>query len=169
METIFNNLYSKYHQDVFQFLFYMVKNKEVAEDLTQDVYIKALKAYHQFREGASEKTWLYSIAKNTAIDYLRRQKYVQLQQQEEYESTFENLRDIYPIPEEVTVRNEDIKIMYKALKNCTADQQIVINMKYIQGLSNDEVAKSLGWSLSKVKTVQHRGLKTLKKHIEKIA
>ena len=74
MDSVFDELYQKYHHDVFQFLFYMVRNKEHAEDLVQEVYIRVFKSYHRFEGKSSEKTWLFSIARNVAIDFFRKQK-----------------------------------------------------------------------------------------------
>ena len=74
MDSVFDELYQKYHQDVFQFLFYMVRNKEHAEDLVQEVYIRVFKSHQRFEGKSSEKTWLFSIARNVAIDFFRKQK-----------------------------------------------------------------------------------------------
>lgn len=74
MDSVFNDLHQRYHRDLFQFLFYMVKSRELAEDLVQEVYIRVLKAYQNFEGNSSEKTWLFSIARNVAIDYFRKQK-----------------------------------------------------------------------------------------------
>src|SRR5690625_4755694 len=74
METTFNKLYDQYHVDLYQYVYYMVKNKQLAEDIVQDVYIKVLKSYNNFRGESSEKTWLFSIARYTTIDYFRKQQ-----------------------------------------------------------------------------------------------
>ncbi|CAM5181175.1 RNA polymerase sigma (SigX) subunit OS=Ureibacillus acetophenoni OX=614649 GN=SAMN05877842_10421 PE=3 SV=1 [Ureibacillus acetophenoni] len=71
-ESIFHRLYDTYHQDVFQFLIYLVKNRSVAEDLSHEVYVRVLKSYDRFEGKSSEKTWLFAIAKNVAIDYFRK-------------------------------------------------------------------------------------------------
>ena len=62
MKATFEAIYEKYHQDLFQYIFYMVKDKSLTEDLIQEVYIKVLKAYDSFRGESSEKSWLFSIA-----------------------------------------------------------------------------------------------------------
>ncbi len=67
MEETFQILYDAYHQDLYQFLFYMVKDKSQAEDLAQEVYIRVLNSYHTFEGRSSEKTWLLSIARHVAI------------------------------------------------------------------------------------------------------
>ncbi|WP_141771957.1 sigma-70 family RNA polymerase sigma factor, partial [Rossellomorea aquimaris] len=71
-DSVFHRLYDQYHQDVFQFLVYLVKDRHVAEDLMHEVYVKVLRAYDRFQGKSSEKTWLFSIAKNVAIDHFRK-------------------------------------------------------------------------------------------------
>jgi len=166
MDSVFDELYQKYHHDVFQFLFYMVRNKEQAEDLVQEVYIRVFKAHHRFEGKSSEKTWLFSIARNVAIDYFRKQKGWKDRLLEKFDWSTNQVKDNYPIPEEITVQNEEIRWIYSCLEFCTVDQRSVIILRYLQDLSISETAEALGWTESKVKTTQHRSLKVLKKHME---
>lgn len=166
MDSVFDELYEKYHHDVFQFLFYMVRNKEHAEDLVQEVYIRVFKSYHRFEGKSSEKTWLFSIAKNVAIDFFRKQKGWKDRLLEKFDWSTSQVKDDYPIPEEITIQNEEIKLIYKCLEFCTMDQRTVIILRYLNDLSIIETAQALGWTESKVKTTQHRALKVLKRHME---
>lgn len=168
MDSVFDELYSKYHQDVFQFLFYLVKNKELAEDLVQEVYIRVLKSYERFESKSSEKTWLFSIARNVAIDSFRKQKGWKQRIIEKFDWSTGQVKDEYPIPEEIALQNEEIQMIYRCLDLCTVDQRMVILMRFIHELSISETADALGWTESKVKTTQHRALKVLKKHMEEI-
>jgi RNA polymerase sigma-70 factor, ECF subfamily len=168
MDSVFNDLYERYHQDVFQFLFYMVRNREQAEDLMQEVYIRVLKSYQHFEGKSSEKTWLFSIARNVAIDSFRKQKGWKQKIMEKFDWSTQQVKDEYPIPEEIAMQKEEIQLMYKGLENCTVDQRMVIIMRYIQELSITETAEALGWTESKVKTTQHRALKSLKKNMEEL-
>jgi len=166
MDSVFDELYQKYHHDVFQFLFYMVRNKEQAEDLVQEVYIRVFKSYRRFEGKSSEKTWLFSIARNVAIDFFRKQKGWKERLLEKFDWSTDQLKDKYPIPEEITVQKEEIRWVYSCLEFCTIDQRAVIILRYIHDLSIAETAQALGWTESKVKTTQHRSLKVLKKHME---
>jgi RNA polymerase sigma-70 factor, ECF subfamily len=166
MDSVFDDLYKKYHHDVFQFLFYMVRNKEHAEDLVQEVYIRVFKSYRRFEGKSSEKTWLFSIARNVAIDFFRKQKGWKERLLEKFDWSTDQLKDACPIPEEITLQNEEIRSVYTCLEYCTMDQRAVIILRYIQDLSIAETAQALGWTESKVKTTQHRSLKNLKKHME---
>lgn len=166
MDSVFDELYQKYHHDVFQFLFYMVRNKEQAEDLVQEVYIRVFKSYHRFEGKSSEKTWLFSIARNVAIDFFRKEKGWKDKLLEKFDWSSNQVKDEYPIPEEIAVQNEEIKWIYKCLEYCTIDQRSVIILRYLQDLSITETARTLDWTESKVKTSQHRALKVLKQHME---
>jgi len=168
VDSIFDELYEKYHQDVFQFLFYMVKSREQAEDLVQEVYIRVLKSYKNFEGKSSQKTWLFSIARNVAIDSFRKQKGWKQRIIERFDWSTQQVKDTYPIPEEVTIQKEEYQLIYRCLDHCTLDQRIVIVMRYIQELSIAETAEVLGWTESKVKTTQHRGLKVLRKEMEEM-
>jgi RNA polymerase sigma-70 factor, ECF subfamily len=168
LDSVFNDLYEKYHQDVFQFLFYMVRNREQAEDLMQEVYIRVLKSYQNFEGKSSEKTWLFSIARNVAIDAFRKQKGWKQRIIEKFDWSSQQVKDEYPIPEEIALQKEEIQMMYQGLENCTVDQKMVVIMRYIQELSITETAEALGWTDSKVKTTQHRALKVLKKNMEEL-
>ncbi|MGG0716650.1 RNA polymerase sigma factor SigX [Robertmurraya massiliosenegalensis] len=166
MDSVFDELYSKYHHDVFQFIFYMVKNREQAEDLVQEVYIRVLKSYDRFEGKSSEKTWLFSIARNVAIDHFRKQKGWRQKIAEKFDWSTGQIKDESPIPEEIALQNEEISLIYQCLEHCTVDQRMVIILRYIQELTIIETAQALGWTESKVKTTQHRALKVLKKEME---
>jgi RNA polymerase sigma-70 factor, ECF subfamily len=168
MNSVFDELYQKYHHDVFQFLFYMVKSKEQAEDLVQEVYIRVLKAYDRFEGKSSEKTWLFSIAKNVAIDHFRKQKGWKQRLLESFDMSARQVKDEQPLPEELALQSEEIQMMYKCLDQCTVDQRLVIIMRYIHDLTITETAEALAWTESKVKTTQHRALKVLKKLMEEM-
>ncbi|MFG6118496.1 MULTISPECIES: RNA polymerase sigma factor SigX [Thalassobacillus] len=163
MRSIFESLYEKYHQDIFQFIFYMVKNREQTEDLVQEVYIKVLKSYDKFKGDSSEKTWLFSIARHVTIDFFRKQerKRKRLLEFFDWEKKGEQIKDQQPLPEEIAEKNEQIQILYEHLDKLTVDQRSVIILRFIQLMSIQETADILGWSISKVKTTQHRGMKVL--------
>ncbi|MCA1063233.1 RNA polymerase sigma factor SigX [Rossellomorea sp. AcN35-11] len=162
MDSVFEKLYSAYHKDVFQFLVYMVQNKQQAEDLVQEVYIRVLKSYERFEGKSSEKTWLFSIAKNVAVDHFRKQKNWKNRIFDKFDWSRNELPDDGALPEEIAVAKEEIKVLYECLKKCSTDYRMVIIMRYLQELSITETSEILGWSESKVKTTQHRAVKWLR-------
>ncbi|UOQ93618.1 RNA polymerase sigma factor SigX [Halobacillus shinanisalinarum] len=168
MKPFFDEFYDKYHRDLFQFIYYMVKNRQAAEDLTQEVYIKVLQSYQSFDGRSSEKTWLFSIARHVAIDYFRKQgtKRKRIMDFFNWEEKGESLKDGEPLPDEVVELSDQMREVYKALDQCTLDQKSVIILRYIQGMSIQETADILQFSDSKVKTTQHRGMQALKKRLQ---
>ncbi|WP_181349975.1 RNA polymerase sigma factor SigX [Thalassobacillus sp. CUG 92003] len=170
MKAVFERLYDHYHRDVFQFILYMVKNRDLAEDLVQDVYIKVMKSYDSFNGKSSEKTWLFSIARHVTIDHFRKQKRTRERIMEFFDwgEQGERLKDNEPLPEEITIQKEEMKKVYRGLDYCTVNQKSVIILRFIQSMSIEETAAILGWSESKVKTTQHRGMKALKEQLEKL-
>ncbi|MEC3841421.1 RNA polymerase sigma factor SigX [Bacillus amyloliquefaciens] len=166
MEETFQILYDAYHQDLYQFLFYMVKDKTQAEDLAQEVYIRVLNSYHTFEGRSSEKTWLLSIARHVAIDWFRKQQTIRQRIMGTFDWDTQDVRDQHLLPDELAVQHENVREIYIALDHCTIDQRAVIILRFIQGYSIQETAAALGFSESKVKTTQHRGLKILRKQME---
>ncbi|MGN1401256.1 MAG: RNA polymerase sigma factor SigX [Bacillus sp. (in: firmicutes)] len=167
MDSVFQRLYDNYHQDVFQFLFYMVKNKETAEDLMQEVYMKVLRSYGSFEGKSSEKTWIFSIARNTAIDFFRKEKRWKHRIFPHFDWLRESISDEAPLPYELAELKDEIQAVYKGLDRCTVDQRSVLLLRYTQSLSIAETAEILGWTESKVKTTQHRGLKAIREILHK--
>lgn len=140
----------------------MIRNREIAEELVQEVYIKVLQSYHSFSHQSSEKTWLFSIARHTTIDWIRkqhRQKRRSLGTVGDVEG--ETIRDQSLLPDEIVTQRDEIRQIYKELQRCSLPQQQVIILRYIEQLSIAETAAILGWSESKVKTTQHRAIKAL--------
>ncbi|MEK3645505.1 RNA polymerase sigma factor SigX [Aeribacillus sp. FSL M8-0235] len=167
MDESFQRLYEKYHQDIFQFLYYLVKDREQAEDLVHEVYIKVLKSYSSFEGRSSEKTWLFSIARHVAIDFFRKQKTLRQRIMEKFDLDQAQIADQEPLPEEIALQREEIQMLYQAMNDCNVNQRTVLILRFIKELSVAETAEVLGWTESKVKTTQHRALKVLKNYIDK--
>ncbi|TQR08024.1 RNA polymerase sigma factor SigX [Psychrobacillus soli] len=164
-DSVFHRLYDSYHQDVFQFLIYLVKNRQTAEDLVQEVYVRVLRAYSKFEGKSSEKTWLFSIAKNVAIDHFRKQAVRKKRLFESFDWETMQLPSSDMLPEDTVQLNDEMKTLLIALDDCTGDQKMVIIMRYFQELSIAETAQVLNWSEGKVKTTQHRAIKALRERL----
>lgn len=164
-DSVFNRLYDQYHQDVFQFLLYLVKNRQTAEDLMHEVYVRVLKAYSRFEGKSSEKTWLFSIAKNVAIDHFRKSAVRKRHLFDFFDWETQELKANGPLPDEMAEMNDEMKKLLQALDECTGDQKMVIIMRYFQDLSIAETAQILKWTEGKVKTTQHRAIHKLRERL----
>ncbi|MFD2640317.1 RNA polymerase sigma factor SigX [Piscibacillus salipiscarius] len=164
MKAVFQELYEKYHQDLFSFIYYMVKDQTTTEDLVQEVYIRVLKSYDTFKGESSEKTWLFSVARHVTIDHFRKYGKQKKHTANQFDVNEHSnlLKDQSPTPQEIAEKSEEIQDMYKCLDECTEDQRMVIILRYIQQLSIKETADVLNWTTSKVKTTQHRAISVLK-------
>lgn len=168
-DSVFHRLYEAYHQDVFNFLTYLTGDRLLSEDLMHEVYIRVLKAYAGFEGKSSEKTWLFSIAKNVAIDYFRKKSVRQKHLYDKFDWEKSELVSPDVQPDEIAEMNDDMKQMLQVLNTCTGDQKMVIVLRYFQELSIAETAETLSWSEGKVKTTQHRAIKALQKKLKALS
>ena len=164
-DSVFHRLYEQYHQDVFNFLIYLTGDRNQSEDLMHEVYVRVLKAYAGFEGKSSEKTWLFSIAKNVAIDHFRKKTVRQKHQFNEFDWEANKLVSANVAPEDIVLLNDDMKELLRVLDTCTGDQKMVIVLRYFQELTISETADTLGWTEGKVKTTQHRAIKSLQKKL----
>ncbi len=153
----FAEIYERYYQRIYNYVYYRVSDGVTAEDLCSEVFVKALEAIDSFTfQGVPFSAWLYRIASNLVIDHYRRQP----QQQEV------PLEDSRPLimddnPGVNLERHFNHQELREALQGLTPDQQQVIVLKFVDGLSNSEVAQILGKTEGAVKSLQHRALASL--------
>ncbi|MFD1174360.1 RNA polymerase sigma factor [Oceanobacillus picturae] len=154
-------IYEKHYLEVYKFLVCFIGSREEAEDLTQDVFIKVLKHHKKFNHQSKLSTWILSIAKHTAIDYLRRKKFTTLFKQ----SYFNKLPDNEKQPDLLLSDSENHEIVKKAIRSLKPQYRSVVILRGVNELSIKESAEILGCSQSKVKVDFHRALKILRKNL----
>jgi len=157
----FDELVEIYLKQVFNFAFRLIGSKRDSEDITQEVFLKIWKNLKKFDFDKSFKTWLFSIARNTCIDYLRKRKDIPMSFfDDEYEGNFiqDNLETDEPNSEEVIVFEENKKLIEDALKELSFVQKEIIIMKYVNELSLSEVAEIMNMPRETVKSHHRRGL-----------
>lgn len=165
-DSVFHRLYEEYHHDVFKFLIYLTRSRDQAEDLVHEVYVRVLRAYAGFEGKSSEKTWLFSIAKNVAIDHFRKQSVRRKHAFDKFDWETSQLTSTGSLPDEIAVMNEKMQELLNALEECSGDQKMVIHMRFIHDLTIAESAEILGWTEGKVKTTQHRAIKSLRQKLK---
>ena len=154
-------LYDRYAGKIFAYILYRVGNEELAEDLTANVFIKMLKAIRSSKAWEhSFSGWLYRIAHNAVVDYFRRNDYDKNLPLDErlVAATGDPLSAV-----EHTMTAESIR---KALFCLTDEQQLVIVLKFFQGLSNLQAAEAMGKTEGAIKSLQYRALASLRRHLE---
>ena len=153
-----SELYKRHVQGIYRYVYYRVGDVNVAEDLTADVFLKALEGLEGFTyRGIPFSAWLYRIAQARVVDHFRRQaKRELLPLDERLVATGESLQATI----EASLYHEELQ---SAIAQLTTDQQQVIILKFVEGLSNAEVARILGKSEGAVKSLQHRALNSLQR------
>ncbi|ESU34108.1 hypothetical protein G3A_02735 [Bacillus sp. 17376] len=161
-EEDINEWYDLYHQTIFKFVLMLIRDYQQAEDLTQETFFKAYKYYYNFNRNSSEKTWLFSIAHNLTVDYIRKQRPMRF-----LKEIFQSPTDIRLLPENVVQLKESSREIYEALGSLKQSHREVIILRKIKGFSISETAEILKCSESKVKSTLHRGMLALGKKLIK--
>jgi RNA polymerase sigma-70 factor (ECF subfamily) len=159
----FTMIVSKYGEMVFTVVRKIVENREDAEDITQEVFIKIFKSLDRFREESNFSTWLYRIAYNTAISELRKRKLFCAQTEDSL------LLDNNSYTDENEEETE-IKLQYleKALKNLPPDESFLITLHYMDEQSVENMSKISNLSVSNIKVKLHRIRRKLSVEINKL-
>lgn len=150
------DLYETYFVRVYRFVFYRVSHKETAEDITEEVFIKAFAGLGNLEKLEAFEGWLFQISRNLVIDYYRKKK--QLVPLDSIENTLEYDTNVVDI---INLKLEQA-ILIKLLKELTDEQQTVIKMKFLEDLDNSTIAKLLNKTEGAIRVIQHRAISKLK-------
>lgn len=160
----FGEIYDKYAPKIYRYVFLKLNGKKGdAEDLTHEVFLSAWKNVENFNErGVPFMSYLYKIARNAVIDHWRtvRPTY-------DIETVSEENFSVNPNVAENMDFDSDMALVKECLSKLEPAYQDVLIMKFIEDLSNKEIAHTLEKSEGAVRVIQHRALKQLKKEIEK--
>lgn len=155
-------LYDAYHRDVYHFALYFTNNKQEAEDITQETFLKVLKQLNRLEDNSKVKTWLLSIARNTAVDIHRRQKIRRLLT--EKISVQPVVKEVQK-PLDILERNEDLQEVQEALMTLKSHDRTIIICRMLKEYSIQETAAILGISEVKVRVDFHRAMARLRKKV----
>jgi RNA polymerase sigma-70 factor, ECF subfamily len=153
----FGDLYLLHLQPIYRYIYYQVGRHEEAEDLAEQVFIKAWGALPDYDDrGVPFQAWLYRIARNAVIDsYRTRRPTTTLDLQW-------SLQDPSPGPEATAVTSEQKQLVREALLKLDADYQQILLLRFVMGLSHAEVAAVMGRSEGAARALQHRALAALR-------
>lgn len=163
----FNNLYYKYKDVVWTAAYFVVKNKDVADDITSVVFTKAWYKRETFVDNISLKMWLKTIATNSAIDYIRRTKKEQLNAYIDDDNSFIQVRDSENSPEEAMLASEKLKIVLGLIPKMKKKYRDVLTYR-IEGKSYKQIAELLGSNEIAVKSDLNKARQHLRKLYQNI-
>jgi RNA polymerase sigma-70 factor (ECF subfamily) len=169
-QEAYQRLMTKYRQLIYNLIFRMIRNKEDVEDLTQEAFIKAFNSLDKFDKQFSFSTWLFKIATNNCIDYLRKKKLntFSIDKElggEEDDYQFE-IPDTERTPDKNLMENERKKILEEAIENLPSKYKSVILLRHRDEKDYEEIAKKLKLPLGTVKAHIFRGRELLNKYLK---
>lgn len=154
----FGMLYDEYVDQIFRYVYYKVGNLTESQDLTGQTFLKAFENIDSYEvRDVQFSSWLYRIAHNLVVDFFRREsrrESVPIDDQPPAPSTTGN-------PVESVLADLESERLYKAMNRLTHNQREVLVLKFIDSLSNAQVAEIMGLSVGAVKSTQKRGLLAL--------
>jgi len=162
-EEAFSTLYNENLKKIYNYIYYRTGNSHDAEDLTARVFQRALNHISKYKKTAVPfSAWLYRIAHNLVANWHRdnnRRKEVPLEEQTE-------TRNKQEIPEREIEDRQDVEFLIKAMRRLSHDRQMVIILKYVEDLPNNEIGKIMRKSEGAIKSLYHRTLLELRSYLE---
>ncbi|MBD3284814.1 sigma-70 family RNA polymerase sigma factor [candidate division WOR-3 bacterium] len=149
----------RYQGPIFAYVYRWMRNRADAEDLTQDVFIKMFRALGTYSRKSSFRAWLYRIARNRIIDFLRRKK--------PYAVDIDNvvLEDENPTPIEVHAKTSEREMLDKVIESLPPLYREVLLLRHRDELTYEEIVESTGIALGTIKARLHRARAMLKKQL----
>ncbi len=161
----FAELVNKYQNYVFTLTMRYIKNREDAEEVAQDIFIKAYKSLAGFRGSSKFSTWLYTIVSTTCITFLRKKKYEVTSI--DNEKIFNSVQHIDSNGYNVVEQKSKIQMVTKAIDLLNADDAEIITLFYKAEQSLEEISTILGVETNTAKVRLHRARARLKEKMEK--
>jgi RNA polymerase sigma-70 factor (ECF subfamily) len=153
----FDQLVERYHAKIYGLTYNMTSNREDAEDLTQEIFIKAFQALPRFKGKSSFYTWLYRIAVNKTINYRKKRNRKRAMSLDQFDNEIK-LDDIYHdlTSKGSPLRNVSLSELQKklneALQNLSEKHRTVVVLHDMQGVPHEEIAKMVGASVGTIRS-----------------
>jgi RNA polymerase sigma factor (sigma-70 family) len=176
-EKSYAKLLNRYRKAVYHVILKMVRNVDDAEDLTIESFAKAFRSLHKFKKDFTFSTWLFRIATNNTIDFIRKRKLNTLSIENTYkddngDSVSIDVEDLNLNPQEETIKLQKEEIIQVFVGMLPSKYQKLVRLRYFHELSYEEIAKELDAPLGTVKAQLHRArelmyelVKNKKEHI----
>lgn len=160
-ETAFVEMVDIYREGLIFFLCRYVGNLTAAEDLAEDVFVEVLLHPKRYRFQCALKTWLFTIGRNKAVDYIRKTSRLSLAPLEEAAQS----ADLKTLEEQV-LDSEEKRALNLAMGRIPEDYRMALHLIYFEGLGQEEAGKVMGKSRKQVENLVFRGRQSLRKILE---
>jgi len=160
----FEALVERYTQPIYNFAYRLTGNTQTAEDITQETFVKVWKSLKKYDPKQSFRAWIFTIARNSTTDYLRKRKSIPFSNLSNNDDLpfEENISDTDLLPSEAAVKIEDAQHLEKLLEKLPQDYQTVLLLYYQEDMTFDEIGKVLKKPLNTVKSWHRRALLKLR-------
>jgi RNA polymerase sigma-70 factor (ECF subfamily) len=170
-EAAYRELVRRYERPIFSLIYRMVRDRELAEDLSQETFVKALKAVRSYRPEYKFSSWIFKIANNAAIDHLRKRELATLSIEgsphartpDAMEATALQIGGRLPGPLDQLEARELGGAIEEAIGRLRPEYRSCILLRHVEGRPYEEIAEMLGLPLGTVKTYIHRARHELRK------
>jgi len=157
--TEFNDLVSTQSRKLYGYAFNILRNQEEAEDAVQEVFIKLWKLGRKTEEYNSIDALIITMTKNHCLDQLRKRKYIDAENQNEYDLTGETISSLY----EAIERKETSDILHAIIAQLPENCRTIIRLREIDGFSYEEIAKITNLNINNLRVILSRARKIIKK------
>lgn len=172
-EAAYRELIRRYERPVFSLIYRMVRDRALAEDLSQDTFVKVLNALDSYRPEYKFSSWIFKIAHNTALDWLRRRELPTLSldgapdavSAEAQEATRPSVASDEPSPADFTAGRQLREQLEAAIARLRPEYATAVTLFHMEGLAYEEIAETMSLPLGTVKTFIHRARKELREHV----
>ena len=165
----FPELYAQFKSLVYNVALSYVQNKEDAEEITQDVFIKLFQSITDFKHESTLKTWIYRITINRSLDFLKHKKsqkrFFIFGKRSENEFEIQNF-STFEHPGILLENKEKSKVLFEAINKLNENQKTAFILSKIDGLSNPEISTIMELSISGIESLLFRAKENLKKRLE---
>jgi RNA polymerase sigma-70 factor (ECF subfamily) len=155
-------LIRRYLKPIYSFCFRFVGNSQEAEDITQEIFLKVWRNLKKFKKEKNFKGWLFTIAKNTCFDFLRKKKKISTLSLEKYFY----LVDFNPLPNEISEKESLKEKIQEAIEKLSSKTREILNLYYNQGLTFREIAQTLNEPINTVKSRHRRAIEILRNRLK---
>lgn len=161
-QKYFPSFYRKHVKQIYRFLYYRVGgDKETAQDLTQDVFLKAYEAFERYDERVSQNAWIFTIARNHLLNSIAKTR---------PQTSLDDIEETAWAREDWAAKAEiryDEKRLLEGMKKLDAEDQYVLRRKHLEGWSFDDIAAETGKNTGALRVQSHRAMKKLKVILKK--
>jgi RNA polymerase sigma factor (sigma-70 family) len=164
-EKAYAELMQRYKKPVYHMILKMVRNVDDAEDLTIEAFAKAFRNLKKFNPEFTFSTWLFRIATNNCIDFIRKKKLdtmsISNSFKDEGESADMDIKDFNLDPQEEAIKSQKVEIIQTIVTKLPAKYQTLVKLRYFEELSYEEIAEEIEAPLGTVKAQLHRARELL--------